>query len=208
MMRGGTLPERRTFYRRQWDTLQWRLLFRVFFSRFVMGRMGRDPSFFAYVEGDVATRILERARHAVTELNPADNPYLRWIMTGRHGTSLPLALRPEHFQTIRGNLDRLEWRCQSIEDFLASREPRSVDRFNLSDIFEYMSPENYRQLLEQIVAWARPGGRLVYWNIAPSRSRPESLAPRLKPLTELATRLHLPDKAVFYSRFVVEEVLG
>jgi S-adenosylmethionine-diacylglycerol 3-amino-3-carboxypropyl transferase len=161
LLRGGSRAERLKFYRCHWDTLPWRLLFRVFFSRFVMGRMGRDPSFFAYVEGDVATRILERARHAVTELNPADNPYLAWIMTGNHPGALPLALRPENFDAIRANLDRLEWRCQSVEDFLASREPRSVDRFNLSDIFEYMSPENYQRLLEQIIAGARPGGRLA-----------------------------------------------
>ncbi len=208
LLRGGLLPERLAFYRRAWDTFRWRLLFRVFFSRFVMGRMGRDPSFFAYVEGNVATRILERARHAVTALDPADNPYLQWIMTGRHTTALPMALRREHFDTIRANLDRLEWRCQSIEDFLASREPRSVDRFNLSDIFEYMSPDNYRRLLEQITAGARPGGRLAYWNMLAPRSRPDALADRLRPLTELAGRLHLQDKAFFYSRFVVEEVLG
>ncbi|HEY4592929.1 MAG TPA: DUF3419 family protein, partial [Thermoanaerobaculia bacterium] len=42
---------RRTFYRETWDNLRWRLLFRVFFSRFVMGRLGRDPEFFRYVEG-------------------------------------------------------------------------------------------------------------------------------------------------------------
>ena len=208
LLRGGSLAERQTFYQRHWDTLRWRLLFRVFFSRFVMGRMGRDPSFFAYVEGSVSTRIIGRAKHAVTELNPADNPYLHWIMTGRHGAALPLALRPEHFDTIRANLDRLEWRCQSVEDFLASREPRSVDRFNLSDIFEYMSPENYHRLLEQIVAGARPGGRLAYWNMLVPRSRPAALAQRLQPLTELAARLHLQDKAFFYSRFVVEEVLA
>src|SRR5262245_10834827 len=61
LLRGGSHKERQAFYRRHWDTLRWRLLFRVFFSRFVMGRMGRDPSFFAYVEGNVGTRILERA---------------------------------------------------------------------------------------------------------------------------------------------------
>jgi S-adenosylmethionine-diacylglycerol 3-amino-3-carboxypropyl transferase len=207
LVRGGSRAERQAFYRLHWDTLRWRLLFRVFFSRFVMGRMGRDPSFFAYVEGNVATRILDRAKHAVTELNPADNPYLHWIMTGQHA-ALPLALRPEHFQTIRANLDRLEWRCQSVEDFLASREPRSVDRFNLSDIFEYMSEANYHRLLEQIIAGAKPGGRLAYWNMLVPRSRPTSLADRLQPLSELAAKLHLEDKAFFYSRFVVEEVLA
>lgn len=207
LLRGGSPDVRRAFYRRHWDTWRWQMLFRIFFSRFVMGRMGRDPSFFAYVEGNVATRILERARHAVTELNPMDNPYLQWIMTGRHTTALPLALRHEHFDTIRSNLDRLEWRCQSVEDFLMSREPHSVDRFNLSDIFEYMSPENFHRLLERLVAGGRPGGRLAYWNMLVPRSRPESMAGKLRPLSELAGRLHRQDKAFFYSHFVVEEIL-
>jgi S-adenosylmethionine-diacylglycerol 3-amino-3-carboxypropyl transferase len=206
LLRGGTLQQRRAFYRRQWDGLAWRMLFRIFFSRTVMGRMGRDPSFFAYVEGDVATRILSRARYAVTELDPAANPYLQWIMTGRHTTALPLALRPEHFATIRANLDRLEWRCQSLEDCLATQEARSIDRFNLSDIFEYMSEENTRLLLEKLAAAGRSGGRLAYWNMLVPRSRPEALAGRLRPLTELADRLHGQDKAFFYRRFVVEEV--
>src|SRR5436305_1783008 len=81
----------------------------------------------SYDEGSVAERILARAKPAVTELNPADNPYLQWIMTGRHTTALPLALRPEHFDTIRANLDRLEWHCQSIEDFLDTQDPKSID---------------------------------------------------------------------------------
>jgi S-adenosylmethionine-diacylglycerol 3-amino-3-carboxypropyl transferase len=208
LLRGGTLEQRRAFYNRRWNTFRWRLMFRVFFSRFVMGRMGRDPSFFAYVEGDVATRILSRAHYAITELNPEDNPYLQWILVGRHTRALPLALRPEHFATIRASLDRLEWRCQSVEDFLASTEPRSVDRFNLSDIFEYMSQENYHRLLERLADGARPGGRLAYWNMLVPRSRPEHMKDRLRPLPELSARLHLQDKAFFYSRFVVEEALG
>jgi S-adenosylmethionine-diacylglycerol 3-amino-3-carboxypropyl transferase len=40
------------------------------------------------------------------------------------------------------------------------------------------------------------------------RSRPESLAMRFRPLDELARELFAQDKAFFYSRFVVEEVIG
>ena len=79
-----------------------------------MGRLGRDPSFFRYVEGSVADRILARTRHALTKLNPAENPYLQWILTGHHTTALPYALRPENFEAIRANLHRLEWRLQPI----------------------------------------------------------------------------------------------
>jgi S-adenosylmethionine-diacylglycerol 3-amino-3-carboxypropyl transferase len=42
--------------------------------------------------------------------------------------------------------------------------------------------------------------------LAPRR-RPESMAGELKPLNDLAKRLHLRDKAFFYSAFVLEEVL-
>jgi S-adenosylmethionine-diacylglycerol 3-amino-3-carboxypropyl transferase len=207
LLRGGTPRQRHEFYERQWDSWRWRLLFRIFFSRFVMGRMGRDPSFFSYVEGSVADRILERTRYAVTALDPAANPYLQWIMTGRHTTALPFALRPENFDAIRAHLDRLEWRCQSIEDFLDSAGANAIDRYNLSDIFEYMSPENYERLLARLTACGRRGGRLAYWNMLVPRSRPESMARQLRPLTELARKLHRQDKAFFYSDFIVEEIV-
>jgi S-adenosylmethionine-diacylglycerol 3-amino-3-carboxypropyl transferase len=71
-----------------------------------------------------------------------------------------------------------------------------------------MSAENYERLLEKLAACGRPGGRLAYWNMLVPRSRPESLAGRLRPLTELAQKLHRADKAFFYSGFVVEEVMG
>ena len=208
LLAGGNLEMRRRFYARSWNNLRWRLLFRLFFSRFVMGRMGRDPAFFRYVEGSVAQRILSRARHALTELDPAANPYLQWILTGRHTTALPHALRKENFDAIRENLDRLEWYPMSIEELLASDPELRFDCYNLSDIFEYMSDESFHQLLATLVGRARTGARFAYWNMLVPRSRPPKLAHALTPRSELAGRLHLQDKAFFYSRFVVETVDG
>ena len=208
LLAGGTLQERRRFYARSWDNRRWGLLFRLFFSRFAMGRMGRDPAFFRYVEGSVAQRILSRARHAATELDPAANPYLQWILTGRHTTALPHALREENFDAIRENLHRLEWHRMSIEGLLASEPGLRFDRCNLSDIFEYMSDENFHRLLATLAGRARKGARFAYWNMLVPRSRPPQLAHALNPRSELAERLHLQDKAFFYSRFVVETVEG
>lgn len=205
LLRGGA--GREDFYTKKWNTWRWRLLFRVFFSRFVMGRLGRDPSFFRYVRGRVSDRILSRTRHALTFLDPAENPYLQWILTGRHPTALPFALRAENFDAIRANLDRLEWRLQSVEDFLTSEPGLRLDGANLSDIFEYMSEANTAALLARLAGASRPGARLAYWNMLAPRSRPDSLAHRLRPLEELAARLFAQDKAFFYSRFVVEEVI-
>jgi S-adenosylmethionine-diacylglycerol 3-amino-3-carboxypropyl transferase len=199
--------DRNCFYESEWNTLRWRLLFRVFFSRIILGRIGRDPEFFRYVEGKVGERILQRARYAMTELDPATNPYLQWIFTGQHSSgNLPFSLRPENFEAIRANLDRLEWRCCSLEQYLEGSSD-SFDAFNLSDIFEYISLQSYERLLRLLIRVAKPGARLAYWNMLVPRRRPDSLALFLKPLTKLADSLFSRDKTFFYGAFVLEEVL-
>ncbi len=207
LLKGGSRQRREAFYDKEWDTWRWRFLFRIFFSRLVMGCAGRDPSFFRHIDGPVAARILERTRYALTALDPTENPYLQWILTGRHTSALPTALRAENFEAIRAHLDRLEWHCCSVEEYLNTLGKHSIDRFNLSDIFEYISRESYHRLLDRLVRVGRSGGRLAYWNMLVPRGRPEHMADRLRPLSALAHRLHLADKAFFYSAFVVEEIL-
>lgn len=209
LLRGGAPAEREAFYEREWNTWRWRLLFRFFFSRFMMGRLGRDPAFFKYVEGSVADRILARTRHALTALDPAENPYLHWILAGTHGAALPWALRAENFDRIRRRLDRIEWHELTLEAFLereAAGAGTRIDKFNLSDIFEYMSPENTAALLARLATASRPGGRLAYWNMLAPRRRPEALADRLRSREDIAAPLFARDKAFFYSALVVEEV--
>lgn len=206
LLAGGSREARHAFYTSTWNSLRWRLMFNLFFSRFVMGRFGRDPAFFQYVQGSVSQRILQRARHALTELDPADNPYLQWILTGRYTTALPHALRPENFEPIRRNLDRLHVHHGSIEQYLAGQPDERIDRFNLSDIFEYMSEDNHATLLKLMVSRAKPGATLAYWNMLVPRSRPAQLASQLSENRALGDRLLLQDKAFFYSRLVVENV--
>lgn len=201
-----TREEREQFYDRVWDNRRWRWMFGLFFSRFVMGRLGRDPGFFRYVEGSVAERILRRTRHALTVLDPSNNPYVQWILFGRHLSARPHWLRDGNIDRVRASIDRLEWRRQSVEDFLGGEDAASVRRFNLSDIFEYMSLDAYGQILAAIVERATPGTRLAYWNLLAPRRRLEALADRIRPLDELARSLHERDKAFFYGDFVVEEV--
>ena len=68
------------------------------------------------------------------------------------------------------------------------------------------SPPLIAFLATLFVRWK--GGRLVYWNLFAPRSRPEHLAGRLRPLSKLAEAQHARDRAFFYSRLVVEEVVA
>lgn len=194
--------ERIAFYEESWNNRRWRLIFRSFFSRFTMGRLGRDPAFFDYVEGSVADRILARTRYALTELDPSQNPYLQCILQGHYGPSLPLALQEEAYETIRKALR--EERFTIIESPLeAALDGPRFDAFNLSDIFEYMSEEATAALFDRIADHANPGARLAYWNMLAPR---QSENPKITPLPEESGRLFKQDRAFFYSRFLVEEV--
>jgi S-adenosylmethionine-diacylglycerol 3-amino-3-carboxypropyl transferase len=197
---------REEFYARRWDTWRWRALFRVFFSRAVLGRAGRDPAFFDHVEGPVGERILARTRRALTELPVDTNPFAVAILTGNFAApqALPRYLRAEHHAAIRARLDRLRVVVAPIE----RAAPGPFDGFNLSDVFEYLAPEPAARLYRDCAALGRPGARLVYWNLLAPRGRPDALAAQVRPLDELARALHERDRAWFYGRLHVHEVMA
>ena len=197
---------RMRFYEERWNTRAWRALFRVFFSETVLGRLGRDPSFFAYAENSVADHLMGRVKHALTVLDPAENPYVHWITTGEHDGALPHALRAEHFDAIRDGLDRLEWHCRPMEEVLQGARVERVDRINFSNIFEYMSSEAHRSLLASLLPRLPRGARMAYWNMIVPRSG-AALMPEVMARRAESDALFQRDKAFFYSAFHVDEVI-
>lgn len=195
--------ERQQFYDQHWDTKRWRRVMRLFVSRFVMGRMGRDPSFFRYAVGSMADHILQRVRQVYITVDPQHNSYLQWILLGTHQTCLPLALRPEAFPLIQQNLNRLEWHCLALEDWLTLQPPQSIDGANLSNIFEYLSPQQSDRLFEALTAVTRSHARLVYWNMLTPRCCPDYLQSQMRSLP--STHLHQQDALWFYQAFHISE---
>ena len=174
-----------------------------------MGKIGRDPAFFAYVDGSFSDHVFQKIKHGMRTLNPAENPYLHWILQGTHGEVLPFALRHENFEAIKNNLNKLEWHLLSTESFAerCKQDNTKISKHNLSNIFEYMSEENYLSALSTLIDISEPGARLLYWNMMVPRSCPDTLKHKIKSHTELARNLHDQDKAIFYSNLIIEEVL-
>ncbi len=200
LLAGGGTPEgRRAWYDAHWANLRWRLLFRLAAGRAALGA-ARDPRFFVHVGADVpvAERIAARVREAVTATDPAENPYLNWILRGHHGAALPRYLRAEHFETIRSRLDRLTPHLGALE---AVAGDGSFDAFNLSDVFEYLAPPDADALFATVARLAAPGARVAWWDLLAERHPPPGV-----PLAEdaaLGARLHAADRAPFYRAFHV-----
>lgn len=194
-----TREQRQSFYRDEWNTWRWRAMFRLFFSRFVMGRTGRDPEFFRYVEGSVAERIFRRAEYAMTVLAPHANPYFTFIFTGGFRDALPRYLRD--LDALRRNLDNLTLVRGSIEEGAHGR----FDGFYLSDIFEYVDRPTQSAIYGSLLEAANPRARFAYWNLLVPRRVPAEFASRVHDLREEADALYAKDLAFFYGAFVLEE---
>jgi S-adenosylmethionine-diacylglycerol 3-amino-3-carboxypropyl transferase len=190
--------------RRDW---RWRLLFRLFFSRAALGGFGTDPRQVRYGAIPQGELVLERLEHVLTSLDPRDNPYLHWILLGRYGSCLPRALRPESQERIRRHLGRLELRPVSLEDWLAEASAGPFDRFNLSNVFEYASPQATTALLGGLHGRAAPGARLLCWNRLAERDTRLAPAGTWAPSAELEEALHRRDRVFFYRRLVLAEAI-
>lgn len=207
LLASKTLDEQKHFYTKRWNSPIWQLMFRMFFSRRVMAALGRSDRQFEQVHQPVAERILERTARALQHVPTDTNPYLRWILTGKHETALPHALRRENFDKIKANIDKIELRCCSVEEALTEGTEK-FDRMNLSDVFEYMSREEHQRHLRLIFSKCGPRSRLVYWNMLAPRRAPKELSGEFRSLDQLSSELFQHDRAFFYSDLVIEELGG
>lgn len=196
-------PEGRAdFFDKVWANLRYRLLFKLFFNRFVMGRLGRDPEFFRYVDKMVISKeIWGRAERAMKDLTTEDNPYMRYVFTGSFSPVLPDYVLPGNYGIIRERLDRIRF-VKATPDELAGGEG-DFDFFNLSDIFEYMGRDVFEETARTLRHLASPGAVFAYYNMLLPRDLTEAV-PGLEPRAALADRLFARNRAFFYGAYHVD----
>ena len=198
-------PARRAFFRNRWDTWRWRLFCRILLSRPILGRVARDPEFMRFVEGSAGPPILRRVEEGLTNLPTHDNPFLDYIVTGSFRQTLPFYVREENYKKIRRNLSRLKLFHGAIDDVFEA-DKTGFDKFNLSDIFEYMSHELFLKTAGLLLEHARPSARLAYWNMLVTRGIAPHWPERVRQLQQLSENCFRRDKAFFYQAFHVDEV--
>jgi len=205
LVKHKSIEDQILFYEKTWNNINWRLLFKVFFGRFVMGRLGRDPEFFKYVEDNVGESILKRTQHAFTLIPTYSNPYLNFIMTGEFKPhALPFYLRQHNFSKIKTNIHQIKPHLGNIQSL---KKPDSgFDAFNLSDIFEYMNINEFKEELNCIISIASKKARIAYWNMLSDRTIPQDIAISMD--SHLSETLFLKDKAWFYKRFIVGRLIS
>ena len=198
----------RAWHDEHWSTRRWRGLFRVFFSQWVMERLGRSPEQFAQVQGSVADRILARCDDVLGGQSLHDNPYVQWILEGAWRSiehAHPYITRRGHGGLAEAT-KRISWVQESLEDHLPHCAPGTYNAYNLSNIGEYLPVPVWESLYGALLDAAAPGARIATWNLFVPRSCPAAFEHRVERHPERSAALLALDRVPFYGAFVLETV--
>jgi S-adenosylmethionine-diacylglycerol 3-amino-3-carboxypropyl transferase len=170
---------------------------------------GVHPAQYRLVDGrhDMYEYIKERVEYALTKVPVYDNYFLSQAVTGRfRGNRVPPYLLEEHFETLRGNLDKVTVVNGWLGPYLDSRPVGSFTRFNLLDIFDWMTPEAFEATLKSVLRAAAPGAVMIYRSGSYRLDPPPSIQPHVVRHDDLARRLLATDRSATYGSFYVLSV--
>ena len=105
-MNAEDITRQRELYRKTFNNLRFKLMFKLFFSEAVMKRVGRDKEYFRYNKGSLSALLKRKFEVCVENNLNSQNPYLQYIVFNSF-SALPVYLTQENFEQIKRNIDKL-----------------------------------------------------------------------------------------------------
>jgi S-adenosylmethionine-diacylglycerol 3-amino-3-carboxypropyl transferase len=200
--------ERRILFENKWDNFRWKLFCRIFLSR-TFASLLFDKSFYKYIDSNFSFENYYRSavKRAVTEMPVKDNYFLAYILTGNYfRDSLPPYLKKENYDLIRNRINRIRTVTSGCLEYLKTVPSDTISKFNFTNIFEWISIDEYKIILTETLRTAKDEAILTYRNHLVTRNRPESIADQIIPDMSLSVKLHETDRSFIYKAYVVERI--
>ena len=208
LFNASSIEEQRILFKNKWDNFKWRLFCRIFLSR-AFASMLFDKAFYKYLEPTFSFEKYYRSavRKAVTELPAKENYFLAYILSGNYFIdNLPVYLKKENYNFIRDHVDRIKMVTSGCQEYLRSLPRDTISKFNFTNIFEWMSIEEFTLLLLETLRTAKNGAVITYRNHLVTRNRPEMFADQIIPDMKLSIELQKRDRSFIYKAYVVERI--
>ncbi|MDM9620939.1 DUF3419 family protein [Rhizobium sp. S96] len=156
-------------------------------------------------------------RHRLEKLAchfPMRDNYFAWQAFARRYAPagegpLPTYLKPEHYKTIRDNIDRVGVHHASFTELLAREPAASRDRYVLLDAQDWMTDQQLNDLWTEITRTARSGARVIFRTAAEKSIIEGRLSPALRDqwtyLEDRSRELTSLDRSAIYGGFHIYE---
>ena len=205
-----TLEEQQKWYHKHVAPKLWGPVTRAFvnFKPFLY-LAGVHPRQFNLVDGrhDIYDYIKERVEYALTRIPVYNNYFLNVAVNGRfRGEHVPPYLLEENFETLRNNLDRVQVVNGWLGPFLDTQPAGSITKFNLLDIFDWMTDEQFEDTLSSALRAAAPGATMIYRSGSYQLDPPPKIREQLEHDVALSRELLAIDRSATYGSFYVFSV--
>lgn len=200
LVTANNLEEQKDIYEKYINNNRLKFIFNIFFGFKVMGKYGRDKSFYDHVPNKEisAYEIKERFDRGITKILNKTNPYITYILLNKYtDEALPVYLRKENYNTIKENINKIEIVTGSLLDI-----KEKFDYFNLSDIFEYMSEDDFYKNINHLDSISNKNSKIVYYNMQNKRYIKNKKFILNKKLSE---KIYKENQSYFYRDFLVYE---
>ena len=214
LLTARTMEEQRRIFERELEPLFSRRAVRWLVNRPAsLYGLGIPPAQYKALAGDHEGGMAEVLRQRLERLAcgfPLADNYFAWQAFGRRYAPqgqgpLPPYLQRGHFETLRGNAERVSVHHASLTDHLAALPAASMDRYVLLDAQDWMSDAVLTELWTEITRTARPGARVIFRTAAepsllPGRV-PDAILNRWTYAAETSSALTLKDRSAIYGGF-------
>jgi S-adenosylmethionine-diacylglycerol 3-amino-3-carboxypropyl transferase len=141
---------------------------------------------------------------------PLEDNYFAWQAfsrrydhEGRRG--LPDYLKPEHYETIKPLVGRVETHVSSLGDYLQTESPGSLNGFIFLDSQDWMPPHVIEDLWRQVVRVGAPETKVIFRTAGEKSPVETALSPATRRRffydTERSAELHKQDRSSIYGMF-------
>lgn len=204
LLRCETIKQQQQYFDKVWNTVQWRMLFKLAFNKWVLARRGLAADYFKFDDGSqsFAESFFRRTAHAIRDIPIQSNYFVAQYLLGRYwrDDAVPAYLLKDTLPVIRNRLDRITIVTSDAQGWLRRQPARSIDAFSLSNICELMSPAETARLFEEVVRVGRADARICFRNLIVARGVPDDLHDRIELQSDLSRELFLQDRSFVYSR--------
>ncbi|MFC1744477.1 DUF3419 family protein [Candidatus Riflebacteria bacterium] len=204
-----SLKKQQELYHRCIDKRRWRFLNVLLLNKWALGFAKGFHSFEHVEELNLEGSIYKKVRHLCLSQLLSKTPFLPQIIVGKYPNrnAVPEYLKEKNYKKLIESLPRLEIKLNHLIGVLEEFEDGGVDKFNVSNIFEWMTQEIFEEQLDWIHRKSSASGIMAYrYTFAKKKPLRNKYLEMFEDKIEEAKQLHDIDMSFMYSHFIIHHI--
>lgn len=194
--------QQKKFFNKNLKGFFWNLFFRIVYSKPVMLIVKDKLVFNQITENHYPKKFRSRVEKAIKTLPLNTNSFASLALMGYYLDKkfYPEYLKKENYKTLKKYVNRIEIKTGDITQILKKLPDKSYDKFNLSNVFDWVNKEEFKKNLKEIIRISRNKGRFCYYNTLMKRDIPKNLK-NIRVYKKQSKKLLEKDRSFLYENF-------